>query len=471
MKKYYIITGIMALIVSPALISIGYFGMLFGTVLVLPAMFMLMFFFWYLYAKKANMPEKASQIFLPVLISFGYYILVWIITLGFIGYNSAGVYLALTAPYFFANFMLMFSGGFAQFIYINIVSALLIAAIITGTRKMNEKKIIFDKKILIYAAVFIFLSGAAVFQHYWQSIYTLGADWQAERVEDEVNLYNYHPFSHNNLLKRLDDSPTVTFTEDYPRLDGATAAYPVYAAMAQELYKGLNRDSVRRYVNCSKTDVAYERLIKGDIDIFFGAQPSRQQIDRAEEMGLNFELTPIAREAFVFFVNKDNSVSSLTVKQIQDIYQKRIRNWRHVGGKRERIMPFQRPENSGSQTIMLAMVMGDKRLPAPLREEYATGMGGMISQVAEYRNYSSAIGYSFRYFATGMRPNPNIKLLAVDGVEPTLDNIRTGAYTFTVDVYAVTIGERSANTRALIEWILSEQGQDFIEVCGYVRIN
>lgn len=132
-------------------------------------------------------------------------------------------------------------------------------------------------------------------------------------------------------------------------------------------------------------------------------------------------------------------------------------------------MPFQRPENSGSQTIMLATVMGDKPLPAPLREEYAAGMGGVINRVATYRNYSSAIGYSFRYFATGMNPNENIKLLAVNGIEPTVENIRNGTYPFTIDVYAVTAGSTNENTKKLIDWILSEQGQSFIEICGYVK--
>jgi len=471
MKKYYIKTGLMALIVSPALISAGYFGMLFGTALILPVMFMLLFLFWFLYAKKANMPEKASQVFLPVLAAFGYYIFAWIVSFGFFGYSAMGVHIALTVPYFFANFMWSFSGGFIRFVYINIVVAIIVAAIIIGARKIDGKKIIFDKKILVYAAVFVCLSCAALFQHYWQSLSVLGADWNVGRVEDEVNLYEYYPFSGSSFLKSLGEPPSVTFSEDYPRLDGATAAYPVYAAIAQELYTGLNRNSVTRYVECSKTDMAYERLINGEIDIFFGAQPSRRQIDMAQERGLSFELTPVAKEAFVFFVHKDNPVNSLTVGQIQDIYQKKINNWRRVGGKRERIMPFQRPENSGSQTVMLAMVMGDKALPEPLREEYIGGMGEMINQVAAYRNYSSALGYSFRYFATGMKPNPDIKLLAVDGIEPALENIRTGAYPFTVEVYAVTIGARSANTDALINWILSEQGQNFIEICGYVRID
>ena len=54
--------------------------------------------------------------------------------------------------------------------------------------------------------------------------------------------------------------------------------------------------------------------------------------------------------------------------------------------------------------------------------------------------------------------------------EPTVENIRNGAYPFTIDVYAVTAGSANENTDALIAWILSEQGQEFIEICGYVGI-
>jgi phosphate transport system substrate-binding protein len=228
-------------------------------------------------------------------------------------------------------------------------------------------------------------------------------------------------------------------------------------------------------VTCSSTSRAYQLLINGgndvsgEIDIFFGAQPSQQQKDAAKEKGVELTLTPIAKEAFVFFVHKDNPVNSLTLEQIQDIYQKEITNWKMVGGKAEKIIPFQRPDNSGSQTIMLARVMGDKPLPPPLREEYAAGMGGVINRVAAYRNYSSSIGYSFRFYATGMKPNENIKLLAINGIEPSVENIRNGSYPFTVDVYAVTAGSSNENTPKLIQWILSEQGQDFITQCGYVR--
>lgn len=191
----------------------------------------------------------------------------------------------------------------------------------------------------------------------------------------------------------------------------------------------------------------------------------------AEELGIEFQLTPIAKEAFVFFVNIDNPVSNLSLEEIRQIYKKEITNWSRLGGNDEKIMPFQRPANSGSQTVMLANVMQGKSLPAPLQEEYAAEMGGVISQVADYRNYSSAIGYSFRYYATGMNPNDDIKLIAINGIEPTSPNIKSGTYIFSVDVYAVTIGNESENTQKLIDWLVSEQGQRLVELCGYVGLN
>jgi phosphate transport system substrate-binding protein len=435
---------------------------------------------WIIYAAKARLPEKASQLFLPILIAFCYYLSVWIIFFGVTHYNVNdalfNLFDKITIPYYVINICLDLTGklGFFPIAYAAITLVTVLSILITC--KIAKKNIIFDKKIIaIYCSAVLFLSGIVALQYYDRSTKILSEDYEIGRIDDEMDYYNYHPFYNDNKLKTFDEPATISFTENYPKLDGATALYPVYGAIAQELYKGLDSETVEQYVTCSSTPRGYHRLINGEdvisgeIDIFFGLQPSRQQIEEATEKGVEFSLTPIAKEAFVFFVNKDNPVNSLTLEQIQDIYQKKITNWETVGGKAEKIMPFQRPENSGSQTIMLARVMGDKPLPPPLREEKAAGMGGIINHVATYRNYSSSIGYSFRFFSTGMKPNANIKLLAINGIEPSVENIRNGSYPFTVDVYAVTVGSTNENTQKLIQWILSEQGQGFIETCGYVR--
>ena len=115
----------------------------------------------------------------------------------------------------------------------------------------------------------------------------------------------------------------------------------------------------------------------------------------------------------------------------------------------------------------------------PEEEDRIAGMGGIISEVASYRNYRNAIGFSFRYYATEMVRNGDIRLLALDGVEPTKETIQDGTYPISSHFYAVTaapIGEPAPEASnetmaAFLEWVLSPQGQALIEKTGYVALN
>jgi phosphate transport system substrate-binding protein len=51
-----------------------------------------------------------------------------------------------------------------------------------------------------------------------------------------------------------------------------------------------------------------------------------------------------------------------------------------------------------------------------------------------------------------------------------VENIRNGTYSLTIEFCAVSAGSRSENTQKLVDWCLSEQGQEFIEMCGYVSL-
>ncbi len=101
-----------------------------------------------------------------------------------------------------------------------------------------------------------------------------------------------------------------------------------------------------------KLEIWPNSLIDGKADIIFCAKPSEDQIKKAEEKGLTFNMTPIGKEAFVFFVNKRNPISNLEAEQIRGIYSGRIINWSLLGGKNLPIKVYQRPQNSGSQTML-----------------------------------------------------------------------------------------------------------------------
>ena len=298
-------------------------------------------------------------------------------------------------------------------------------------------------------------------------------------------LYDYVPGREDNKLATLPQQATLRFTAEEAarlRLDGATALYPVYAAFVQatypegewELYAD-TKDGLGQ-VTCTGTVEAYERLIRGDVDVIFCAGPSDAQVKMAEKAGLQFQLTPIGKEAFVFFVNSKNPVTGLTVDEIRGIYSGEITNWKDVGGKWQRIRPFQRAENSGSQTSLEKLMEGYE-LMEPEKEDRIAGMGGIIRSVASYRNFENALGFSFRYFSTEMVVDEQIRLLALNGVLPTQDTIRDGSYPIASEFYAVTAvpisGEQpepKAELTALLEWILSPQGQRIVEDTGYVAV-
>ena len=114
--------------------------------------------------------------------------------------------------------------------------------------------------------------------------------------------------------------------------------------------------------------------------------------------------------------------------------------------------------------------MAGKELIEPERNELIDGMGGIIRRVADYKNYKNAIGYSFRFYSTEMVKNNQIKLLSINGVAPTLENIENGTYPIASYFYAVTRSDASENTKLLLEWILSAEGQSIIEKVGYTPV-
>ena len=175
-------------------------------------------------------------------------------------------------------------------------------------------------------------------------------------------------------------------------------------------------------------------------------------------------------DAFVFFVNANNPVDNLTTDQIKGIYSGEITNWKEVGAPFDtKIIPFQRNEGSGSQTT-LQKLMGDTPIMPPLKEDRLGGMGDIINDTANYRNYNAALGFSFRYYSTEMIRNNQIKLLSVDGVAPTVENIRNGSYPHVATVYMVTARPRSNNTRKIVDFMLSPEGQKLVEDTGYVSL-
>ena len=308
----------------------------------------------------------------------------------------------------------------------------------------------------------VVFGGVYGYDRYVESIPTLS--------DSQSMLWEYDPYGPATKVALLDAPSDLQLAGRLPKLDGATALYPVYAAFARATYPAeILQEKRLTYVACSSTPHAYERIVSGEADMIFVAAPSAQQRQAAQEAGVELVFTPIGKEAFVFFVNAQNPVDSLTVEQVQQIYTGELTDWGQLGAGLGSIRAFQRDEGSGSQSALLRLMEG-KPLMQPPVENVIQGMGGIIRRTADYKNYKNAIGFTFRFYATEMVQNQQIKLLQLNGIPPTAQTIADGTYPIVSEFYAVTRADADENTRLLLEWVLSGQGQQLVKETGYVPI-
>ena len=402
-----------------------------------------------------------------------------VISKGFFGHQVWGIFVFTLFPFLpnsfisamMGEFIFTFAVPFAYYLF------LLIGFIVSERRTKSKVTL---KKVNVFAGIGIIILLLAVIGSIYieRSKHILPPSYGFDYGNgfSSVDLEPYYVTNPSNILPKLQEPASfkVENQSEMPILDGAEAAYPVYASFANATYMDIRNKNVlptgEEIVSFTNTIYAFERLVSGEVDIFFGAQPSASQQSLAEIKGKELVLTPIGKEAFVFFANQKNPVENLTSEDIKSIYSGRISNWNEVGGENNKIMAFQRPTDSGSQTIM-EKFMGDTPLMPALKEEVA-GMGDLMEEVASYRNYNNSLGYSFRFFTTGMNPNEKIKLLSLDGIEPTPENIASGKYPYVVNLYAITVKDNpKKSVQPMLDWMQGPEGQKLIEEIGYIPLH
>ncbi len=279
--------------------------------------------------------------------------------------------------------------------------------------------------------------------------------------------------------------------QNFPRLDGSTSARALalvssykllglsyfWIRLVEELSVDFSREgipdelwsTIQGVVQTSQTHGAFTNLIDGRADVILTHRTmSPDERAYADARGVTLLEAPVAFDSFVFVVNRDNPVRSLTAAQIRDIYTGRITNWSEVGGPDLEIMVFTRPRNSGSEEIFRTLVMRGEE-PARFPEAAIGVMAFVFREVKENRG---AICYSFGNYkdVIAETPDSEVPTIAVDGVFPTVENVRSGAYPFISQVHvAVRSGiPHGSMTMQLYQWFQSDRARSTIAECGFI---
>ncbi len=264
------------------------------------------------------------------------------------------------------------------------------------------------------------------------------------------------------------EAPKFTL-DTYPEIDGSLACVPLGLSLTQKLTGCTEMEAEIIMDQITNTNPCYIRLAEGETDFILAYEPSDETKEELKAYA-ELDMKEIGQDALVFLVNENNPVDSLTEEQLCDIFTGKITNWKEVGGNDQEIKAFQRPEKSGSQTLMRKLLVGD----AEMLEERITkieSMEGMLDEIMTYNNEGNAIGYSVYYYAEEMMHKEGIKLLKISDIAPSNETIYDGEYSLVNPFYCATGSKSSEGARAIQDWLLSEEGQTFVEECGYVKMN
>jgi ABC-type phosphate transport system substrate-binding protein len=273
-----------------------------------------------------------------------------------------------------------------------------------------------------------------------------------------------------------DDQATSSFAktmtkESYPRVDGSTATIPLSAAVYRFL-TGASKEEADTDIVHTKTTNSYLSLIDGKVDLLIVYEPSKTVYDTLETRNMKLNMKPIGKDALVFLMNEANPVQSVTHDELIKIYNGTITNWSELGGPDKEIIAFQRPEDSGSQTLMKKLVMKDVEMMEAPKNMRPTEMDDIIVAIANYSNDSNALGYSVYYYTKNMFNQPGLSYLAINDVVPNSETIQDNTYPYVNEFYAVIREDEPSDSNAhkIFDWLSSTEGQTLIDKLGYVPI-
>lgn len=179
------------------------------------------------------------------------------------------------------------------------------------------------------------------------------------------------------------------------------------------------------------------------------------------EKAWNLTETTIALDGIAVIVSKNNKGEDLTKDQLVKIFKGEIKNWSEVGGEDKEIIVVSREAGSGTrgafeELMKLEKKEGDNTISLVVADALvAEGNGSVLSNVAGKDN---AIGY----MSLGMVDESKVKMLKIDGIEPTVENIKAEKYVISRPFLFVTKSETKKEVNDFLDFILSDEGQKIV---------
>jgi ABC-type phosphate transport system substrate-binding protein len=217
------------------------------------------------------------------------------------------------------------------------------------------------------------------------------------------------------------------------------------------------------------SEYAVNNLMYGEAEIALADELTYEQKNEARDVsGFTLGEKKIGYAGLVFITDPTNKIENITSDHLRRIYSGEITNWAQVGGNDRAITAYQQNDESSAQFFMEYEVMGYTPLMNPTQATVFYD-DEEIKVPAEYKNLPGSLGFCiYSPLVENLAEAGIIKVLSVDGVNPSPETFEDGSYPLLTTAFAYyNASATSTDGEKLAEWFLSKEGQEAVVKAGY----
>jgi phosphate transport system substrate-binding protein len=191
----------------------------------------------------------------------------------------------------------------------------------------------------------------------------------------------------------------------------------------------------------------------------------RDALDHRGEALQPIRFTIVAWDGLVAITHPTTPITSLSRQQLRDVFQQRLTNWQDLGGPAQRIAVVCRADDdSGVGTMARQMVMGS------LHERFGPTVIRLARASEGIEGFVASQPWTIALTGAASARTHALKILAVEGVQPTTDTIAHGSYSLFRPLYLVLHQDAPPAALRFRSWLLGPSGQAAIAAQGGITL-
>ncbi len=239
------------------------------------------------------------------------------------------------------------------------------------------------------------------------------------------------------------------------KISGGTAHIPVMKAAAQKIMT--EHSGIKISIAGGGSGVGIKQVGEGLVDIGnSGRKPSEAELKKYP-----LKMHQWAIDGVGVVVNPDNPVKRLSSAQLKDIYAGKLTNWKALGGPDKTINLYTRDSASGTRAVFWKKALSKGDISA--KANFVPSNGAMKTGIAQDP-------YAIGYVSVG-HIDESVASVTLDGVAPTLDNVKQGKYKVARGLYSNTKGNPKGLAKKFIDYLYSAEGQKIAAEKGFIPVN